>query len=373
MEEVVSEIGTAYAGRRVLVTGHTGFKGSWLAIWLRALGAEVWGYSLPPITRPSHFELLGLEELISHRIGDIRDGARVQSVFEEARPELVFHLAAQPLVRDSYADPKSTFDTNIGGTVNVLEAVRQIGSVRAALIVTSDKCYENREWDYAYRENDAMGGHDPYSASKAACEIVVGAYQRSFFGHENTPTVATARAGNVIGGGDWSKDRLIPDCVRALCAGEPIVLRNPQSVRPWQHVLEPLWGYLALGVGLLEKRPGLAGAFNFGPSYMRSPTVCEVAEAFAAEWRAGRVVTAPAHEGQPHEAQFLRLASDKACRLLDWAAVLDARETIAWTVDWYRAWSEAGADREAIRAITRRQINRYCALLTERKPEGSAR
>lgn len=356
----------AYRGRRVLVTGHTGFKGAWLALWLRELGAEVWGFALPPSSEPSHFDLARLDELVRHQVGDVRDAGLVGRAFSEARPELVFHLAAQSLVRDSYEDPKGTFDTNVGGTVNVLEAVRASKDVRAAVIVTSDKCYENREWDYAYREADPMGGHDPYSASKGAAELVVSAYRRSFFQGPGAPAVASVRAGNVIGGGDWSKDRLIPDCVRALSRGEPISLRMPNSVRPWQHVLEPLWGYLLLGARLLAGQRELADAFNFGPSHSRHLTVREIAEAFAAEWKGGRVVVPPSSGEQPHEAHLLRLASDKAASRLDWVPVLNAVETIRWTVEWYREWNEGSRGAEQIRSMTRGQIAAYDRLLAER-------
>ena len=262
-------MGDIYADRRVLVTGHTGFKGSWLALWLHELGANVTGLSLPPNTKPSHFELIGLKELLLHIEGDIRDLKIVKRAFDAANPQIVFHLAAQPLVRDSCDNPKGTFDTNIGGTVNILEAIRQCPSVKAVVVITSDKCYENKEWVWGYRENDALGGHDPYSASKGATEIVCSAYHRSFFDKNGCGPhlgFATARAGNVIGGGDWANDRIIPDCIRALSQGEPISIRNPNATRPWQHVLDPLSGYLLLAKRLLDDPDHFCGAWNFGPA-----------------------------------------------------------------------------------------------------------
>jgi CDP-glucose 4,6-dehydratase len=279
----------------------------------------------------------------------------------EVRPEIVFHLAAQALVRASYDAPADTFEVNVGGTVSVLEAVRACPDVRAVLVVTSDKCYENREWDYAYREEDALGGHDPYSASKAASEIVTHAYRRSFFsGAERGRRVgvATARAGNVMGGGDWAADRLVPDCVRALARGQPVVLRNPGAVRPWQHVLEPLHGYLRLGVALLEPRDGLPTAFNFGPPAHDVLTVGEVARAFVDAWPGGgSIIVDPGGAEPRHEASLLRLASDRATIHLGWRPVVAAREGITWTVEWYRAWREAR--RSELVEISLGQIREY--------------
>lgn len=366
MESLGMSVHDSFRGRRVLVTGHTGFKGTWLAAWLRELGAEVWGFALAPTTEPSHFVLARMDELVHHRAGDIRDASQVNKAFAEARPEIVFHLAAQALVRDSYEDPKGTFDTNVGGTVNVLEAVRACPAVRAVVVVTSDKCYENREWEYAYRESDSLGGHDPYSASKGAAELVVGAYRRSFFGRDHGVAVASVRAGNVIGGGDWSKDRLIPDCVRSLSRGERISLRMPSSVRPWQHVLEPLCGYLTLGARLFDGEVDLADAYNFGPSHSRHLTVREIARMFAAEWRGGEVEEMAPDAREPHEARSLRLASDKAASRLDWVPLLDALETVRWTVEWYRRWKEGPGSADQIRLLTASQIRAYEALLRER-------
>jgi CDP-glucose 4,6-dehydratase len=330
-----------YKNKSVLVTGQTGFKGSWLALWLHKLGANVTGYALPPNTEPNHFDLIGLKDLIHHREGDIRDLQTVQATFAESQPEIVFHLAAQPIVRESYDDPKTTFDTNIGGTVNVLEAIRHCPSVKAAVVVTSDKCYENKEWVWGYRENDPMGGHDPYSASKGATEIVCSAYLRSYFQQgARGPHIgfATARAGNVIGGGDWAKDRIIPDCVRALSKGEPIIVRNPNATRPWQHVLDPLSGYLLLAKRLNEYPERLSGPWNFGPCTTDQITVKELAERFISSWGSGKIQLSQARAKAPHEAHLLHLNIDKAAFGLNWQPAWDSSEAIDFTVDWYKSW-----------------------------------
>ncbi len=347
-----------YAEKSVLVTGHTGFKGSWLALWLHQMGAKVTGLALPPATEPNHFDLIGLKDIIRHRTGDIRDLRAVTEACDAAEPEIVFHLAAQPLVRESYDDPKATFDTNIGGTVNVLEACRRSASVKAAVIVTSDKCYENKEWVWGYRENDPMGGHDPYSASKGAAELVSAAYLRSYFapgGLGPHPGLATARAGNVIGGGDWSKDRIIPDCVRALSKGEPITVRNPQATRPWQHVADPLCGYLLLARRLFEHPGGFSGAWNFGPAEGGQIRVAELAEKFIAAWGGGSMETPPRSGAAPHEAHLLKLCIDKAAGELGWRPTLDSAQAIDWTVAWYKAW-HTGRD---LRAESLRQIREF--------------
>ena len=348
-----------FRDRRVLVTGHTGFKGSWLSLWLHELGAQVAGLSLAPNTSPSHFELIGLQELIRHIEGDIRDRDAVNHAFKTAAPEIVFHLAAQPLVRDSYDDPKGTFDTNVGGTVNVLEAIRSSSSVKAVVIVTSDKCYENREWLWGYRENDPLGGHDPYSASKGAAEIVCSSYRRSFFdknGRGPHLGCATARAGNVIGGGDWAKDRLIPDCIRALSDERPILVRNPHATRPWQHVLEPLSGYLFLAERLCEDPDRYAGAWNFGPVADEKMTVGELAERFITAWGSGEIETEKAESSAPHEASILRLSIDKAVSALNWCPVLPSANAIDWTVAWYRRWAK---DPSRMRKHSLRDIREY--------------
>jgi CDP-glucose 4,6-dehydratase len=285
---------SAFAGRRVLVTGHTGFKGAWLSLWLQRLGAEVMGYALPPPTDPSLFELAKLARRLDHVVGDVRDLDALLTAFDRHAPEVVFHLAAQPLVLRSYREPKETFDTNVGGTVNVLEAVRRTPSVKAVVVVTSDKCYENREWVFGYREDDAMGGHDPYSASKGAAELVTAAYRRSFFAPDASTRVvglASARAGNVIGGGDFADDRILPDALRAVQAGKPLLVRNPGSTRPWQHVLDPLAGYLLLATRLLDDPGRYAEAFNFGPDLSGVSSVRELVTSFYASLGDGRFVS----------------------------------------------------------------------------------
>jgi CDP-glucose 4,6-dehydratase len=368
----VEDVGlSAYRGKRVLVTGHTGFKGSWLALWLAELGAEVFGLALPAAEGPGHFELAGVRDRVTHREGDVRDLGAVQASFAEARPEVVFHLAAQALVIPSYADPKGTFDTNVGGTVNLLECARSSPDVRAVVIVTSDKCYENREWEYAYRENDAMGGHDPYSASKGAAELVTAAYRRSFFHAPGRPGLCSARAGNVIGGGDWSPHRIVPDCVRALAAGQPVVVRNPRSVRPWQHVLEPLSGYLTLGARLLEEPRRYGDAFNFGPASGDQVDVEELVGLFLSAWGSGTIARLAAppspHDAAPHEAGLLRLSCEKAAHVLGWKPALDGREAIRWTAEWYRRWHDAhdahdARDRDLAR-VSLDQIAAYTRLM----------
>lgn len=334
----MSGFGGAFAGRRVLLTGHTGFKGSWLSRWLLDLGAEVTGYALEPDTTPSLFEDLRLTNALDSRIGDVRDARAVEDVVSEVRPEVVLHLAAQPLVRRSYAEPRYTFETNVMGTVNVLEAVRRCDDTRVVVNVTTDKVYENQETGVPFAEDDALGGWDPYSASKAASEVVTSSYRRSFLSGESGAVVASARAGNVIGGGDWASDRLVPDCARALSAGKPVLVRNPASVRPWQHVLDPLSGYLHLAASLLVN-PELAGAFNFGPGSSSDAKVAEVVELFVREWGGG-TWEAPLSDGQPHEAGVLRLDIDKAEQTLGWRPVWDLGETVERTARWYRRYGE---------------------------------
>jgi CDP-glucose 4,6-dehydratase len=338
--------GGVFAGRRVFVTGHTGFKGSWLAYWLLDLGADVSGFALEPPTDPSLFEELGLaSRLAGHRIGDVRDLAAVRAAMHEAHPEIVIHMAAQPLVRLSYEQPVQTFDTNVMGSVNVLEAARGIDGLQAIVNVTSDKCYENREWEFAYRENDAMGGFDPYSASKGAAEIVTAAYRRSFFADPTGPALATGRAGNVIGGGDWALDRIVPDCVRALVAGEPVPVRNPDAIRPWQHVLEPVSAYLWLASRLFAEGHAFEGPWNFGPLSGGNLRVCDVVDSVIAEWGAGEWVGPQPGAVHPHEARFLKLDCAKAVDVLGWRPVWDAAEAIRQTAKWYRdlAAGTAGA------------------------------
>ncbi len=328
--------GGCFRGCRVLVTGHTGFKGAWLARWLLGLGAEVTGLALAPATTPNLSALLGLEGSLRHRLVDVRDVVAVQKVVAEACPQVVFHLAAQPLVRLAYREPRATWEVNVGGTVNLLEAVRAVGGVRACVVVTSDKCYENREWERGYREDDALGGHDPYSSSKGAVELAVASWRRSFFQDPSGCRLASARAGNVIGGGDWSADRIVVDAVAALAAGRELVLRNSQAVRPWQHVLEPLSGYLDLAARLCgEDGQRFAGAWNFGPEPASTLTVGDLAARLAAAWGSGRVVMA-GNVGQPHEAGILRLDCAKARAQLGWHGVWDIDQTVAATVSWFR-------------------------------------
>ncbi|MEI8011090.1 MAG: CDP-glucose 4,6-dehydratase [Candidatus Omnitrophota bacterium] len=345
-----------FKGRRILVTGDTGFKGSWLSLWLHALGAEVTGLALPPENDDAHYHLLGLSSLIRHMDADVRDQAQVKAVFDDARPEILFHLAAQAIVRTSYREPKATFDTNVGGGVNILEAVRQSGSLRSVVFITSDKCYRNNEWTRGYTEDDVLGGRDPYSASKAAAEIVFAAYQDSFFMQKKGMGAATARAGNVMGGGDWARDRIIPDCVRSLKSGAVVTVRNPASTRPWQHVLEPLSGYLTLAAKLLEDPASFAGAYNFGPKAGSIKTVRDVVEGSIRAWGRGEYAVATELHA-PHEAGLLHLDCEKAGRELGWQPLWDFDRTIIETMAWYKAVS----DGKPALAMSRQQINNYMA------------
>jgi CDP-glucose 4,6-dehydratase len=347
-----------WRGRRVLVTGHTGFKGGWLVTWLLRMGAEVTGYALPPQTVPNLFEAAGVAEGIRSRFGDVRDAPAVRTAVRESEAEIVFHLAAQSLVRASYLDPVGTYATNVMGTVHLLDAIRSSDSVRAAVIVTSDKCYENREWPWAYRENDRLGGRDPYSNSKACAELVTSAYRSSFFGRGDGPVLATARAGNVIGGGDWAADRLVPDLLRAFAAGEPAVIRHPAAIRPWQHVLEPLHGYLLLAEAMLSGR-SLAGAWNFGPDGANAQPVRWVANRLASRWGGGASWREAAGE-HPHEATTLQLDSSRARVDLDWTSRLPLDMALEWIVEWHRDWLAAPGES---RALVLRQIARYESLL----------
>jgi len=347
----VTAFGDCYRGRRVLLTGHTGFKGSWLALWLTALGADVVGVALAPDTAPSHWDLLGLD-IEEHRV-DIRDAAALARIVEQTRPEAVFHLAAQALVRRSYRDPLDTWWTTVMGTAALLEACRAVDSVGAIVVVTTDKCYENREWEWGYREIDALGGHDPYSASKAAAELVVASYRRAFFHGDDAPLLASARAGNVIGGGDWSEDRLIPDLVRATATGTTLEIRSPDATRPWQHVLESLSGYLLLGQQLLQRRAVAAQAWNFGPEPDGNRSVAEVLGVLQRHWPTldWRVTKAP----QPHEARLLYLDSAKARAQLGWKPVWNVDAALKATADWYRAYLADG------RVDSARQLDAFIA------------
>lgn len=330
---------TAYKNRRVFITGHTGFKGSWLSLWLSSLGADVSGYALDPETTPNHWDMTNLS-LTHETRGDIRDATQLAEAVKKAQPDIVFHLAAQPLVRRSYRDPLETFDTNVMGTANLLEACRQTPSVRAIVVITTDKCYENKEWEWGYRENDRLGGHDPYSASKACTEIVANSYRQSFFLQKDGPLLATARAGNVIGGGDWSEDRLIPDMVRSVQAGKSLTIRAPNATRPWQHVLDPLSGYLLLGKYLLEGRAEFAEGWNFGPDHTGNRTVEDILTTMRREWPA--VTWEKDTSSQPHEATLLQLDSTKARQQLGWAPRWSLDESLRQTANWYRHYIETG-------------------------------
>ncbi len=332
-----------YRGRHVLVTGHTGFKGSWLCEWLLALGAEVTGLSLPPPTTPALFDQLGLATRIHHRLGDVRNLEDVRDAVAKSQPDFIFHLAAQPLVRLSYEQPVETYATNVQGTVHVLEAARLAARPCTVVAITTDKCYENQEWVHSYREVDPLGGYDPYSSSKGAAELVIAAYRRSYFSAPTSPVrLASARAGNVIGGGDWARDRIVPDCIRALQNDAPIIVRNKSATRPWQHVLEPLSGYLWLGARIHQAEVSqdkevtmrLASAFNFGPDLSANRTVAQLVEELLRHWPGRWEDRSPANA--PHEAQALNLSIDKAHHLLGWSPTWSFSEAIARTATWYR-------------------------------------
>lgn len=355
-----SRLARALAGRRVLLTGHTGFKGGWLALWLNRLGAETTGVALAPDeSGQSLFAALGVDELLRHRVADIRSEEALLAAVADVDAEIVIHMAAQSLVRPSYAAPVETFHTNVVGTAVVLEAARRMPSLRAVIIVTSDKCYENEEWVWGYRENDRLGGADPYSASKGCAEIVAAAYARSFFRAADGPLIATVRAGNVFGGGDWSTDRLIPDIMRAAQAGRAVQIRNPASVRPWQHVLEPLAGYLQLAAKLIEGDRELAGAWNFGPDSDGVVDVATLARSIGRAWGddGPDIVLGTAGSALP-EAGILRLDSTKAKLALGWRPRLKLDAAIDLTVEWYRA---AIAGDTGLRALSERQIADYVA------------
>jgi CDP-glucose 4,6-dehydratase len=346
--------------KRVLVTGHTGFKGSWLCEWLLDLGASICGLSLPAPTQPSLFEQLALGKRLDHHIADIRDLELVQKLIVEWQPEILFHLAAQPLVRRSYIEPIETWSVNVMGTVHVLEALKALHSDCVGLFITTDKCYENREWLHGYRENDPLGGYDPYSSSKAGAELAIASWRNSFFQSSNV-RIASARAGNVIGGGDWAEDRIVPDAMRALGRGDPIPVRNPQATRPWQHVLEPLSGYLLLAQSLYQaddlRRRKLCSAFNFGPALDSNRPVRDLVEAILSHWSGSWL-----DQSDPlavHEANLLNLATDKAFHILDWQPRWNFEQTIKETVSWYREAESSGYDSSFLQQLTLQQIHRY--------------
>lgn len=334
-----------YKGKKVVVTGHTGFKGSWLAIWLRELGADILGFSLDPPTEVNNFDATNLKSKISHVYGDIRNYEEMQRVIMDYRPEFIFHLAAQPLVRDSYDQPRTTFDINIMGTVNVLEVARTCPSVRTVINVTSDKCYKNKASVWGYRENDELGGYDPYSNSKACSELVTSSYIESFYRKRDNFGIASVRAGNVIGGGDWGRDRIIPDCVRFLSDNKTVDIRNPHSVRPWQFVLEALYGYLLLGSRLYEYPADYTGAWNFGPANACCVPVDVLVNKVIKYWGSGewKKVAAGLDNAKP-EMNVLKLNCDKAYSYLNWSCVMDLESTVKNTVDWYKAFYNKSFD-----------------------------
>lgn len=344
----------SFCGARVFITGHTGFKGSWLAFLLNQMGADVVGYALPPATSVNHFELLGLNSKIKHIVGDIRDSQLLMDSIIDFQPEYVLHLAAQALVRPSYDDPVSTFSTNVMGSVNLLESIRHCNSVRSLVFVTSDKCYENVEWIWGYRESDQLGGRDPYSASKAAAELIFSSYARSYFFERPNLGVASARAGNVIGGGDWALDRIIPDCIRSIEEDRVIKLRNPYSTRPWQHVLEPIAGYLMLAARIFENPNFGGGAWNFGPNVNQVRTVESVAKTIINQFGKGNIEVAKS-EGQLHEANLLQLNCDKALQLLEWKPRWNVDQTLAATASWYKRFASG----ESAEVITNSQIQDF--------------
>ena len=348
-----------WKGKKVFLTGHTGFKGSWLCLLLHTLGARVYGYALKPPTDPSLYELCGLNKLVDSTIADVRDGDSLTRSMAAARPDIVIHMAAQPLVRDSYKIPVDTYSINVMGTVNLFEAIRKCTSVKAAINITTDKCYENKEWLWGYRENEPLGGYDPYSSSKACSELVTSAYRSSYFNPLQYAThgtaIASARAGNVIGGGDWATDRLIPDCVRSILKGEPVVIRNPGAIRPWQHVLEPLSGYLLLAQRLVTDGPLFAEAWNFGPDDNDAQPVEWLVRRLCEKW--GQGASFIADQGKhPHEANFLKLDCSKARTRLGWHPRWALGKALDSIVDWTRAYQQGtGVNNVCLAQITEYQ------------------
>lgn len=354
----------------ILITGHTGFKGSWLSIWLHSLGAKVIGYSLAPPTQPSHFSVTNLIHKMVHVVGDIKNYDKLYDTIQEHQPVFVFHLAAQSIVLNSYSEPKETFDVNLTGTVNVLEAVRKSPCVKGCMVITTDKCYENKEWLWGYRENDVLGGKEPYSASKAMAEMAVESYRTSFFNEATSKCVATARAGNVIGGGDFSEHRLVPDCIKALLRKEPIKVRNPQGVRPWLHVLDALSGYLCLASNLLRKGNQFAEAWNFGPLETLGVTVETMVEKAIHFWGHGDWMNLEVQE-KKLEMQLLRLNWDKAAHRLKWRPVYEWEEALERTIMWFKSFQKffEGEDHEKMYHASLEHIHHYCLRARELKVE----
>jgi len=340
--------------KRVFITGHTGFKGAWTVLWLKRMGAVIKGYALEPSTSPSLFGIANVEEGIESQTGDIRDLDTLKKSILEFEPEIVIHMAAQPLVRLSYKDPVGTYETNVMGVVNLLESVRACASIKSVINVTTDKCYENNEWDWGYRENEPMGGHDPYSNSKGCAELVTSAYRKSFFGSESSVSLASCRAGNVIGGGDWSDDRLIPDVLHAFVKGEPVLIRNPFATRPWQHVLEPISGYLTLAEKLYDTDNEFDEGWNFGPRYKDVRTVGGVLDYLVAHWPKSASWQLDSEE-QPHEAQLLKLDISKAKVKLNWQPLWELDTTLQLIIDWHQSWLNG----EDMQTVTLNQIISY--------------
>jgi len=349
--------------KTVLITGHTGFKGSWLAVWLETLGAKVVGVALEPPSKPSHFEVLGLSETLEDNRLDIHNGEAIKQIVLQTEPDFVFHLAAQSLVRQSYDDPVATYQTNTIGTLNLLEALRPLKKKCTTVFITSDKCYKNVEWVWGYRETDALGGADPYSASKGAAELVIRSYVESFFPKDGNVRIAVARAGNVIGGGDWAQDRIIPDCVNSWVNGESVQLRNPKATRPWQYVLEPLSGYLNLAKELSQRSELHGEPFNFGPPHHQRHTVFDLVQAMSRHWDKVRWEENSMEKKSPYESGLLKLNCDKALHYLGWQAILPFNETARMTMEWYRSYYETPS---TIREITLAHIREYETLFSRK-------
>jgi CDP-glucose 4,6-dehydratase len=353
-----------FQNKTVLITGHTGFKGSWLSVWLESLGAKVVGASLEPPSQPSHFEAVGLSEIIEDHCVDIRDGDALKEFVSQTQPDFVFHLAAQALVRQSYDDPVVTYQTNSMGTLNLLEALRSLKKKCTTVLITSDKCYNNVEWIWGYRETDELGGPDPYSASKGAAELVIRSHVKSFFPKDGFVRIAVGRAGNVIGGGDWASDRIVPDCVRSWARGKTVELRNPKATRPWQHVLEPLSGYLTLAAELYKNSELHGEPFNFGPPTHQNHTVLELVQAMSSHWEQVRWEDNSDTKEQPYESGLLKLNCDKALHHLRWQAILSFQETVRMTAEWYRSYYE---NPSTIRDVTLSHIREYEGFAKDKK------